>query len=345
MTLIQIRRGTASAWTAANPILAQGEIAYETDTFKMKVGNGSTAWTSLGYFPVAYADITGKPAVIAAGATQADARSAISAEYTGNKGQPSGYASLDSSGFVPAAQLPSYVDDVLEYTNMAGFPGTGETGKIYVDKATNKVFRWSGSIYIEISPSPGSTDSVTEGSTNLYFTTARAQSALSSLKNTANGYAGLDASTKVAITYLPTGTTSSTVCIGNDSRLSDARTPTAANQVADLSIVAFGANTARATGTGDFSFGVKLQRAVTLSSVTYRAATADASGNLVVELRKNGSTVSGSSATIAAANQVAGGTATGTWSFASGDIVTVYVTAVGTTPGKGLIADITGITA
>lgn len=142
------------------------------------------------------------------------------------------------------------------------------------------------------------------------------------------------------------GTSSGTVCQGNDSRLSDARTPTAAGQVADVSVVAFGANTARAASSaGDFPFGVKLQRAITFSSVTFRAATADASGNLVVELRKNGLQVSGTSTTIAAASQVAGGTSTGTWSFAEGDILTVYVTGVGTTPGTGLVADIKGLTA
>lgn len=112
----------------------------------------------------------------------------------------------------------------------------------------------------------------------------------------------------------------------------------------DLSLVAFGAATVRTTGTGDFPFGVKLQRAVTLTSVTYRCITASSSGNLVVELRKNGSTVAGSSATIAAANQVTGGTVTGTWTFASGDILTIQVTTVGTGPGLGLIADITGST-
>lgn len=119
----------------------------------------------------------------------------------------------------------------------------------------------------------------------------------------------------------------------------------ALGQVADVSIVSFGASTARATGKGDFPFGLKLQRAVTFSSVTFRVATADASGNLVVELQKNGSTVAGSSTTIAAASQVAGGTSTGTWSFAAGDVLGVAVTAVGTTPGKGLIADVKGVTA
>tara|TARA_Y100000758_G_scaffold121127_1_gene85308 strand:+ start:2671 stop:3483 length:813 start_codon:yes stop_codon:yes gene_type:complete len=46
---IQIRRGTAAAWTAADPTLAAGEFAIETDTDKYKIGDGSTAWTSLGY--------------------------------------------------------------------------------------------------------------------------------------------------------------------------------------------------------------------------------------------------------------------------------------------------------
>ena len=46
---IQLKRSTASAWTSANPTLAVGEIGYETDTTKFKIGNGSTAWTSLSY--------------------------------------------------------------------------------------------------------------------------------------------------------------------------------------------------------------------------------------------------------------------------------------------------------
>jgi hypothetical protein len=55
------------------------------------------------------------------------------------------------NGTVPSSQLPSYVDDVLEYTNYASFPATGETGKIYVDKsAVNKAYRWSGSAYVLI---------------------------------------------------------------------------------------------------------------------------------------------------------------------------------------------------
>ena len=65
-------------------------------------------------------------------------------------GVADGVATLDSTGKVPAAQLPSFVDDVTEYDNFEAFPETGESGKIYVDKATNKTYRWSGSAYVDI---------------------------------------------------------------------------------------------------------------------------------------------------------------------------------------------------
>ena len=79
--------------------------------------------------------------------------SEVGAIPTSAKGAASGVAELDTTGKVPTSQLPSYVDDVLEYANKASFPTTGETGKIYVDKATNLTWRWGGSAYVEISPS------------------------------------------------------------------------------------------------------------------------------------------------------------------------------------------------
>ena len=68
-------------------------------------------------------------------------------------GQPGGVAELDDTGHVPASQLPSYVDDVQEYPSRSGFPATGEAGKIYVATDTNLTYRWTGSGYVEISPS------------------------------------------------------------------------------------------------------------------------------------------------------------------------------------------------
>ena len=68
-------------------------------------------------------------------------------------GAPNGVAELDSTGRVPNSQLPSYVDDVLEYDSLTNFPQTGEDGKIYIAEDTNLQYRWSGTQYVEISPS------------------------------------------------------------------------------------------------------------------------------------------------------------------------------------------------
>jgi hypothetical protein len=57
---------------------------------------------------------------------------------------------LDGAGKIPSTFLPSYVDDVEEYNNLAAFPATGETGKIYVAIDTGFVYRWSGSVYVQI---------------------------------------------------------------------------------------------------------------------------------------------------------------------------------------------------
>jgi hypothetical protein len=81
---------------------------------------------------------------------------------TSQKGAASGVASLDGSGLVPTNQLPSYVDDVLEYTNYASFPASGETGKIYVDLATGDIYRWSGSAYVQINNAVSSADQATQ---------------------------------------------------------------------------------------------------------------------------------------------------------------------------------------
>ena len=75
----------------------------------------------------------------------------IGAVDEGMIGVAGGVAGLDDSGKISATNLPSYVDDVLEYSAKANFPTTGETGKIYVDTTTNLSYRWSGSAYVEIS--------------------------------------------------------------------------------------------------------------------------------------------------------------------------------------------------
>jgi hypothetical protein len=68
-------------------------------------------------------------------------------------GAANGVAPLDEDSKIPSTYLPSYVDDILEYDNLGGFPSPGETGKIYVAKDTNLTYRWSGTAYVEISKS------------------------------------------------------------------------------------------------------------------------------------------------------------------------------------------------
>lgn len=68
------------------------------------------------------------------------------------KGAANGVAPLNGSSKIEATYLPGYVDDVEEYANLASFPVTGETGKIYVAIDTERTYRWTGSVYTEISP-------------------------------------------------------------------------------------------------------------------------------------------------------------------------------------------------
>jgi len=137
-------------------------------------GDGSSDW----------ADITNKPSTFPPSphahpiSEVTNLQAALdSKQALAEKGQASGYAPLDASSKVPASHLPAYVDDVLEFASLSAFPATGIAGVIYVALDTNKTYRWSGSVYTEISPSPGSTDAVPEGSINLYHTTARAAAA------------------------------------------------------------------------------------------------------------------------------------------------------------------------
>ena len=73
-------------------------------------------------------------------------------------GVANGLATLDDSGLVPSSQLPSYVDDVLEFDSKDKFPANGEDGKIYVDKSDNKTYRYTGSGYLWINSAVATAD-------------------------------------------------------------------------------------------------------------------------------------------------------------------------------------------
>jgi len=148
--------GVASAGTALSAARADHSHAV-----------GSITYSSLSGIPSAFAPAAHTQAI----STVTGLQDALDAKQVAGT-----YCPLVNSQ-VPSSYLPSYIDDVIEYANLAAFTEQS-TGKIYVARDTGKIYRWSGSAYVEISPSPGSTDSVTEGSTNLYFTNARAVAAI-----------------------------------------------------------------------------------------------------------------------------------------------------------------------
>ena len=108
-------------------------------------------------------------------------------------GVANGIATLDSNGQVPSNQLPSYVDDVLEYLNVAAFPTTGETGKIYVETTGNTTYRWSGSAYVKITS--GEVASVA-GKTGV-VTLTKSDVGLSNVDNTADSAKNVASATKL----------------------------------------------------------------------------------------------------------------------------------------------------
>ena len=149
---------------------------------------------------------------------------AIAMETALDEKQAAGsYATL-VDGTVPANQLPSYVDDVVEFAEVGNFPEAGEVGKIYVSTTTGKIYRWSGSVYIGIDPSPGSSDAVAEGPGNLYFTAERA-SAAAPVQSVA-GKSGVVTLSKVD------------VGLGNIDNTADANKPVSAEQQAALNLKA-----------------------------------------------------------------------------------------------------------
>jgi len=105
--------------------------------------------------------------------TISDFSSATQSEITSQKGIANGIVPLNGSIKIDSTYLPAYVDDVLEFANLASFPVTGTAGIIYIALDTNKTYRWSGSTYVEISGPPANTDAVPEGTINLYFTEPR----------------------------------------------------------------------------------------------------------------------------------------------------------------------------
>ena len=147
---------TTAEWAAETTIPFKGCPCVEFTTdgkTKMKIGDGANLYTAIPYIAD---DITAAMIISALGFTPID---------SAKVGVADGVASLDSTGKVPSAQLPTYVDDVVEVAGIDNAPPVGETDKIYVDTISNKTYRWGGTAYVEISAS----DIVTASDKNGYI--------------------------------------------------------------------------------------------------------------------------------------------------------------------------------
>lgn len=163
------------------------------------------------------------------------------------KGAASGVCPLDATSKVASTYLPSYVDDVLEYANLAALPVTGETGKIYVALDTNKTYRWSGSAYIYITSGAvdsvaGKTGVVTLTSADVGLGNVTNNAAVANLSGTNTGDQTLPTTLPASDVYAwakeatkPTYTATE-VSLGNASNTSDANKPvsTATQTALDL---------------------------------------------------------------------------------------------------------------
>ena len=234
---LQLRRGTEAQWDAANPTLAAGEIGIETDTNTFKFGDGSTAWNSLSY-----------------------ALSQTVDDYIllSTKGVANGVASLDSSGFIPSAQLPPLAKvTVSAVANQAArLALTAESGDIAIQSDT-------GTTYV-LSASPASTDgnwkviSATEAisaaiATHEADTTNVHGIADTSILATTTGAQTLTNKTLTSpVINTPTGITKSDVGLSNVDNTADSAKPVSTAQATAIALAKSEAIVAAETYTDAF---------------------------------------------------------------------------------------------
>ena len=157
--IIQFTVYTTSEWEShKSAVLPKGLPAFEAlddGKTKVKVGDGVKTWENLPYIGGDEYVLTKENIIAALEFTPAD---------QAKVGVAGGIASLDAQGKVPANQLPSFVNAIIEVADITQ-EGDGEEGKIYVDLKTDKTYRWSGTRYTEISAS----DIVTKSDQNGYI--------------------------------------------------------------------------------------------------------------------------------------------------------------------------------
>jgi hypothetical protein len=215
---IQLRKGTAAAWTSANPTLASGEVGYETDTGKQKIGDGTTAWTSLAYYHDP--DGAGTYAPIAKGVTNGDSH-----DHSGGDGAQiaySGLSGLPTLGTAATTAATDYATAAHVHGNLTNAGAIGSTANLPVITGASGVLA-AGAF------GTGATDFCVGNDARLSDARTPTSHAHGNLTNA--GAIGstenlpVITTTAGALTVGAFGTGATNFCAGNDARLSDARTP------------------------------------------------------------------------------------------------------------------------
>ena len=168
-TKLQIRRDSASDWTSANPVLSAGEIGYEQDTSKMKVGDGSTAWTSLAYFsPSASStsDLSEGTNLYFTDA-RADARIAAASTSDLSEGTNLYFTDARADARIAAASTSSGVTVVANMTALVALTGMSAGDQAFVT-ANNRLFLYNGSGWYLVATVQNNSPSAITGVSNNY---------------------------------------------------------------------------------------------------------------------------------------------------------------------------------
>ena len=185
---IQLRRDTASAWTTANTVLNAGELGLETDTSKIKVGDGTNSWQNLSYivYPKAFSDLTSTPTTIA-GYGITDAFDGAFGSLSGKPTTVAGYGITDALTSVSFAQVTAKPTTVAGYGITDAFDGA-------FSSLTGKPTTLSGYSITDAAPlasptftgTPAGPTATSGTNTTQFATTAFVQTALSGHSSGAN---------------------------------------------------------------------------------------------------------------------------------------------------------------
>jgi len=133
--LIQIRKGTSSAWTSANPVLASGEPGYDLTNKIFKIGDGASDWASLGGINLTSSNIT-------------DFNSSVSGLLPVTNITAGNNINISSSsGNFTINSIP-----LISYATTASFPASGSTNSYYLATDSSRIYQWTGLQYIETGP-------------------------------------------------------------------------------------------------------------------------------------------------------------------------------------------------